>query len=304
MLIHAWWWKLPNSTEMQNERVRYAETRSAETRLSETRSSETIRRVAALISAGLPAQQAHQICEEEIASMPSTESKQFEIVWSLAQQLGGPVVLALNRIIEVFEKNDKNAKEVELAFAGPQSTSKLVMGLPVIALVLAQLTGMNPFGAIVGSLLGLLSVCLGGGLLVTGHYWTRRLLAKALPPGLDPGAYLDCVLIGLQAGLPLDIARQVAEQNYKRVFYADVSAQDISALDEAAELSRTTGAALTQIILASADRAREDLRFQISNRIARLSVKLMIPLGVAVLPAFILLSIVPIAISLLSNSQQ
>jgi len=61
---------------------------------------------------------------------------------------------------------------------------------------------------------------------------------------------------------------------------------------------------LTQIILSIADRVREDLRFQISNRIARLSVKLMIPLGVAVLPAFILLSIVPIAISLLSNSQQ
>jgi tight adherence protein B len=102
----------------------------------------------------------------------------------------------------------------------------------------------------------------------------------------------------------LDSARQTAAQNFKRVFSADVSVQDITALDEAAELSRTTGAALTQIILSSADRIREDLRFQISNRIARLSVKLMIPLGVAVLPAFILLSIVPIAISLLSNSQQ
>jgi tight adherence protein B len=273
-------------------------------RSPEARSSETVRRVAALISAGLPAQQAHKICEAEISRMPSADAKQFELVWSLAQQLGGPVVLALNRIIEVFERSDKNAKEVELAFAGPQSTSKLVMGLPVVALVLAQLTGMNPFGAIIGSLLGLLSVCLGAGLLVTGHYWTKRLLAKALPEGLDPGAYLDCVLIGLQAGLPLDSARATAANNYQNVFTVEVSTQDVAVLDEAAELSRTTGAALTQIILSSADRLREDLRFQISNRIARLSVKLMIPLGVAVLPAFILLSIVPIAISLLSNSQQ
>ena len=277
--------------------------RSSDVRSLEARSSETIRRVAALISAGLPAQQAHQLCEKDISRMPSADAKQFELVWSLAQQLGGPVVLALNRIIEVFERNDKNAKEVELAFAGPQSTSKLVMGLPVVALVLAQLTGMNPFGAIVGSLLGLLSVCLGAGLLVTGHYWTKRLLAKALPQSLDPGAYLDCVLIGLQAGLPLDSARETAARNFRSVFFADVSERDVAALDEAAELSRTTGAALTQIILSSADRVREDLRFQISNRIARLSVKLMIPLGVAVLPAFILLSIVPIALSLLSNSQ-
>jgi tight adherence protein B len=292
---------LQSSTELQNE---FVSARSSETRSSEIRSSETIRRVAALISAGLPAQQAHQICEKEISRMPIADAKQFELVWSLAQQLGGPVVLALNRIIEVFERNDKNAKEVELAFAGPQSTSKLVMGLPAVALVLAQLTGMNPFGAIVGSLLGLLSVCLGAGLLVTGHYWTKRLLAKALPQELDPGSYLDCVLIGLQAGLPLDSARETAAQSFKRLFSEDVSERDVAALDEAAELSRTTGAALTQIILSSADRLREDLRFQISNRIARLSVKLMIPLGVAVLPAFILLSIVPIAISLLSNSQQ
>ena len=290
---------MQNSSELQKERAHSSHIAS-----SETRSSETVRRVAALINAGLPAQQAHQICEEEISRMPSADAKQFGLVWSLAQQLGGPVVLALNRIIEVFERNDSNAKEVELAFAGPQSTSKLVMGLPVVALVLAQLTGMNPFGAIVGSLLGLLSVCLGAGLLVTGHYWTKRLLAKALPQSLDPGAYLDCVLIGLQAGLPLDSARETAAKNYQKVFGVEVSPHDVAQLDDAAELSRTTGAALTQIILSSADRFREDLRFQISNRIARLSVKLMIPLGVAVLPAFILLSIVPIAISLLSNGRQ
>lgn len=257
-----------------------------------------------LVTAGLPAQQAREICNEEINKLQPVDRQQFELIWSLSQKVGGPIIFALNRIIEVFESRDKNSKEVELAFAGPQSTSKLVMGLPVIALVLAQLTGMNPFGAITGSLLGMLSVCLGAGLLVSGHYWTKKLLAGALPETLDPGAYLDSVLIGLQAGLPLQQSREIAQENYKRVFEAEVSPQDIESLDEAAELSRTTGAALTQIILSNANRLREDLRFQISNRIARLSVRLMIPLGVAVLPAFILLSIVPIAISLLSNSQR
>lgn len=295
---------MQNSSELSVSKTRSSETHYSVTRSSETRSSETVRRVAALISAGLPAQQARNICEIEISKMTQKDSRQFELVWTLAQLLGGPVVLALNRIIEVFEIHDRNAKEIALAFAGPQSTSKLVMGLPVVALALAQLTGMNPFGAILGSLLGMLSVCLGAGLLVAGHYWTQRLLARALPESLDPGAYLDCVLIGLQAGLPLGQARQIAQQNFKQILGAEISKEDIAALDEAAELSRTTGAALTQIILSAADRMREKLRFEISNRIARLGVKLMIPLGVAVLPAFILLSIVPIAISLLSNSQQ
>ncbi len=56
-------------------------------------------------------------------------------------------------------------------------------------------------------------------------------------------------------------------------------------------------------MIAEADGFREQQRYEIATRISKLGVQLMIPLGVAVLPAFILLSIVPIAISLLSNGQ-
>lgn len=256
-----------------------------------------------LVAAGIPAHQAREICEEQLSKVSASDLRQFELIWSLATRLGGPVVIALTRIADVFDRRQKNQAEVELTFAGPQATSKMVTWLPLIALVLAQLTGMNPAGAITGSLLGLLSVCLGAGLLVAGHQWSKRLLARALPEVVDPGAYLDCVLIGLQAGLPLQNARDEAAQKYFEVFELTTAEQDVVALDEAAELSRTTGAALSEILLATADRFRETQRYQISQRIARLGVRLMIPLGVAVLPAFILLSIVPIAISLLSSGR-
>jgi tight adherence protein B len=279
--------KLPDST-------------SSEIRVS---AANTIRQISALVSAGIPALQARQMCEAQIDLLSTKEQKQFELIWNLATALGGPVVLALSRVAEVFDSQQRSKNEVDLAFAGPQSTSKLVTGLPLISLVLAQLVGMNPVAAITRSPIGLISVCLGSGLLVLGRQWSRRLLAKAVPDTLDPGAYLDCVLIGLQAGLPLQVARSRASENYQSAFEAMPSAADENALDEAAELSRNSGAALSEILLANADRFRDDLRYEISNRIARLGIKLMIPLGVAVLPAFILLSIVPIAISLLSNGQ-
>lgn len=273
---------------------------SFDTRVS---AANTIRQISALVSAGIPALQARQMCEAQIDLLSTKEQKQFELIWNLATALGGPVVLALSRVADVFDSQQRSKNEVDLAFAGPQSTSKLVTGLPLISLVLAQLVGMNPLAAITGSPIGLISVCLGSGLLVLGRQWSRRLLAKAVPDTLDPGAYLDCVLIGLQAGLPLQVARSRASENYQGTFEAMPSAADENALDEAAELSRNSGAALSEILLANADQFRDDLRYEISNRIARLGIKLMIPLGVAVLPAFILLSIVPIAISLLSNGQ-
>lgn len=266
-------------------------------------SANAVRQISALVSAGIPAVQARQMCELQIKELTPNQAKQFSAVWLLATTLGGPVVMALARVADVFDRQQRNHSEVELAFAGPQSTAKLVTGLPLIALLLAQLVGMNPLGAITGSPIGLISVCLGSGLLVLGRQWSRRLLAKAVPEALDPGAYIDCVLIGLQAGLPLQVARQRATEVFCKTFEVELNEKDELALNEAAELSRKSGAALSQILVANADLFRDEYRYEISNRIARLGIQLMIPLGVAVLPAFILLSIVPIAISLLSNGQ-
>lgn len=269
-------------------------------------SAAAIRQISALINAGLSASQARELCTEALGNLQPLEQKQFEIVWRLATSLGGPIVLALNRITEVFDRTQRNQQEVQLAFAGPQSTAKLVMWLPVLALVLSQLVGMNPLGAILGSPLGALSVSIGAGLMVAGRFWTKRLLARALPnpddaAAIDRGAYLDCVLIGLQAGLPLSQARQSADLEFESGFQTKPLAESFEALDAAAELSRTTGAALTQILLANADAFREKQRFEIASRISKLGVQLMIPLGLAVLPAFVLLAIVPIAVSLLAN---
>jgi tight adherence protein B len=267
-----------------------------------------IRQVSALVNAGLPAHQVEKILSAEVANLAPLEAKQFGLVWKLATKLGGPIVLTLNRITDVFERKLKNQNEVHLAFAGPQATAKLVMWLPILALVLAQLVGMNPFAAIFGSLLGGLSVSLGTGLMVAGRQWTRRLLSRALPSpddvvAIDRGAFLDCVLIGLQAGLPLDQAKESALAEFENTFLVKPLQENFVALTEAAELSRNTGAALTAILFSKADAFREEQRFEIATRISKLGVQLMIPIGVAVLPAFVLLSIVPIAISLLSNGQ-
>ena len=271
---------------------------------SESRNSaNAVRRISALLGAGLPPNQALEIVDDEISQLSAEDKKQFDLVWGLSAKLGGPILLALNRIADVFDRQQRNQREVQLAFAGPQSTAKLVMWLPVLALFLGQAVGMNPIGAIFHSLLGALSVSLGLGLMVAGRQWTRRLLDRAVPVARDPGAFLDSVLIGLQAGLPLSAAQIQAAQDYELAFDSPPDKQNFERLENAAELSRSTGAAVGEILIAEADAFREHHRYEVATRISKLGVQLMIPLGVAVLPAFILLSIVPIAISLLSNGQ-
>ena len=98
-------------------------------------------------------------------------------------------------------------------------------------------------------------------------------------------------------------ARNEATEQFVVEFDEQPEERNFERLENAAELSRTTGAAVGEILIAEADAFREQHRYEVATRISKLGIQLMIPLGVAVLPAFILLSIVPIAISLLSNGQ-
>jgi tight adherence protein B len=126
---------------------------------------------------------------------------------------------------------------------------------------------------------------------------SRRMLRRASPAFSDPGIFLDCVVIGLQAGLPVSAA---AENARVRVGEGRES-EAFQKLEQALDLSDSTGAELTSILSAAADGLRDELFHEQSNRLAKLAVHLMIPLGLAVLPAFVLLTVVPIAIGLLGK---
>ena len=265
--------------------------------------ASAVRQVVALVGAGLPANQAKNMTQEKIHQFSPQQAQQFDFIWGLAFQIGGPVTLTLERLADVFDRQQKNLSEIQLAFAGPQATAKLVSWLPLAALALAQLVGMNPLAAVTGATAGLVSVVLGLGLLAVGQRWSKRLLEQANSKALDPGAFIDAVLVGLQGGLPLRKSETAAKEHFKIVFQQEVPEKDLALIKTVAELARDSGAALTKILAAEADRLREEERYQISEQIARLGIRLMIPLGVAVLPAFILIAIVPIAISLLSNGQ-
>jgi len=267
------------------------------------RPAEVVQELVSLIQAGIPAIRAHQLVAENLGKLEPDAALHFELVWRLATRLGGPAANALNRLAEVFLATEKAKQEVALAFAAPKATAKLVLGLPFVALGLAQTLGMNPLGAIFGSVLGFISLALGLSLLIIGQLWSQRILAGAAPKERDPGCLIDCTVIGLQAGLPLDQARVAAEVNFSEVFNLEPEEQAQLAIAGAGQLSRNTGAAVTQILTSVADRIRERERYDSANKIARLSIRLMIPLGIAVLPAFVLLSVVPIAISLLSSGQ-
>jgi tight adherence protein B len=259
---------------------------------------QVMMQLAGLLRAGLPGATARAELEVPISAMPAGQREQFEAIWGLATRLGGSVAASIESLASSFLAQAKHSREVELAFAGPKATAKLVSVLPILGLVLAQLLGMNPGKAIFTNPIGFVSVALGGILMILGRVWAKAILLKAKPGEVDPGLFFDAIQIGLSAGLPLS-------QSTSEAIAALPSPGEglLERVDHLAELTRRSGASISHLVRSAAHEARDAKRFQESEAIAKLSVRLMIPLGVVVLPAFVLMTIAPIAISLLSNGQ-
>lgn len=260
----------------------------------------TMRQMAGLLAAGLSLRKARSQLELQLGDLLESESKQFERIWNVVSKSGGPAVGAVSRLADVLDAQRKSRNEIALAYAAPKSTARLVTLLPVITLALAQLVGLDPLSVIVEFGIGTIAVAMGCALLWLGHRWSAKMLLKAAPEHQDPGAFLDCLAAACQGGLPQAQARALVIEQCE--FPNSLIAEDELLIANSVELSRTQGIGLAALLTSAADSKRERQRFEDTEKIAKLSVSLMIPLGLAVLPAFVLITIVPIAIGLMRLS--
>lgn len=125
---------------------------------------------------------------------------------------------------------------------------------------------------------------------------------------------LDLVAICLTSGLPIPVALALtAEATGDRSGLGRIArsmtigGQDLSDDDrlvpvlEVFEFSEHTGVGPAPLIESVAKELRDSSRRRRQEAAAALGVKLVVPLGVCILPAFLLLSVVPVVISLLSD---
>ena len=87
-----------------------------------------------------------------------------------------------------------------------------------------------------------------------------------------------------------------------KVFEADISVDALTEIEKLVQLSETTGAPIEKLLRARATEIRFNLQQELLQRFERLSVRLLIPLAIFVLPAFVFISVIPISISLLSKT--
>jgi len=126
------------------------------------------------------------------------------------------------------------------------------------------------------------------------HRWTRALVARAQPGEEIPGLDAEVIAIALSGGVSIPRAVEVATA---------ASGLAPSAGTEAVlALSRSAGAPAVELLRADAAARRQAARTEGRLRAATLSGRLLLPLGVCTLPAFLLLGVGPMLLSVLTTT--
>ncbi len=243
-----------------------------------------------------------------IAEVGGSAWREVAVAYQVATTVGAPLAACLRSLSAALSDAQEAADDVRVALAEPAGTARLMAWLPLLALALGAALGFDTVVTLVATPLGLACLVVGVLLIVVAQRWTARLVRAARDAGGVPGLDAELVAIALSGGVSIERARTVvadagALRRPDRAAVAATSPPD--APDDVVEavlaLSRSAGVPAVELLRASAAHARHRARVEGRLRAARLSTRLLVPLGVCTLPAFLLLGVAPMLLSVMST---
>jgi len=220
--------------------------------------------------------------------------------WAVATAAGSPMAGCLRQLAASFRDAGQLQRDLQVALASPTATSRLVMVLPVVGVVFGALLGFDTLPTLFATMPGL--VCLAGGamLMLVAHRWNARLVRSAQPTDAAPGLDLELTAIAMAGGGSIDRARALVRAIEDR--YGIEQSKSGDAVERILDLSARAGVPAAELLLSEADQQRRDARSDGQRRSATLGVMLMLPLGLCVLPAFMLVGVAPLLLSVVSST--
>ncbi|MET0297962.1 MAG: type II secretion system F family protein [Microbacterium sp.] len=227
------------------------------------------------------------------AATPAGESwRDIAAAWSIATTVGAPLAETLRGLALALRDTREAADDVRVALAEPAGTARLMGWLPLVAVGLGVALGFDTVGVLVRHPLGIACLIAGAVLMLVAHRWTRSLVRAAGADAQVPGIDADLLAIALSGGVSIERARRLVSDVLERETDAET--------DAILALSHSAGVPAAELLRASAALSRHRARVDGRLRAARLATRLLLPLGVCTLPAFLLLGVGPMLLSAVS----
>lgn len=213
--------------------------------------------------------------------------------WQVATAVGAPIAESLRALAVALRDRQEAADDVRVALAEPAATAKLMGWLPLVAVLLGVALGFDTFGTLLGNPIGIVCLVVGAALIIGAQRWNAALVRRARASSGIPGLDAELLAIALSGGVSIDRARVLVKDA--------TGAQTDAATEAVLSLSRTAGVPAVELLRASSALARHRARVEGRLSAARLSTRLLLPLGVCTLPAFLLLGVAPMLLSVMTS---
>ncbi len=218
--------------------------------------------------------------------------------WAVATESGASLAPTLSRFAEVLRSLAQGRRDVDVALAGPIATARIVLALPFVGLLFGMLLGFDALRILFTTPAGWACLAVGGVLVALGVRWNRRLIRAARVRDATPGLALELLAIAMSGGASLERSRGLVERTLAEV--------GLPALDDDADavlrFSRAAGVPASALLHAEAEERRRAARADGQRRAAELGSRLLLPLGLCILPSFIALGVAPIVVSIVSST--
>lgn len=220
--------------------------------------------------------------------------------WFVATDAGAPLASSLRDFASSLRDLAQTRRELRTALAAPVATARMVMGLPVVGVLFGIVLGLDTLATLFATGPGLVCLGLGLALMLGARAWNRRLVASARPARLTPGLTMDLMAVAVSGGASIPRAVALVAEAGERCGISDDGTDAV--IGEVLALSSRAGVPAAALLRSEAEEARRDARSAGERKAATLAVTLMLPLGLCILPAFMLLGVAPLLIAMVSST--
>ena len=238
---------------------------------------------------------------EAMAAEPDEAWKFLAATWHIAEHTGSPAATALERMSDALSRLESLRRRREVLLAGPKGSVLLIASLPFLAIIVGELLGIH-VAAQLATPFGLVLLGVGALLLTMGVAWGLAMIRAVQKRDHAAGCELDLMWIALAGASTPDRARRTVVETVDRFDVAWVNLDAFGERGEATMLldtARTSGVRLRDLVTLEADTLRERTHRDLEREAERLAVRILIPLGLCVLPAFICIGVIPLLLGML-----
>lgn len=227
--------------------------------------------------------------------------KLLAVSWIIAEHSGAPLAAALERMSTAFLRLTTLTRRRDVMLAGPKGTVFLISALPLVAFIVGELLGVRVAEQL-RTIPGLVLAGSGVLLLIAGIAWSLAMIRAVNERDHVGGFELDLLWIALAGGATPAQARLIIVNTTDSIGaqWVDLDAFGREGVATALLHSRTSsGVPLRDLVIMHSDSIREDVQRTLEKDAEQLAIRVLIPLGLCVLPAFICIGVIPIMLGML-----